>query len=157
MKIFQLRQRLIDDYGTYVRSFIEIRDERIQARVRQELDAGLLWPQPLIQLNPSFESGGSIDDLVTEGLLHEECRRIFRIQKSHDSDGKVMRLYRHQVEAIRAARGKNNYVLTTGTGSGKSLAYIVPIVDYVLQHGSGRGIRAVVVYPMNALANSQLG
>jgi ATP-dependent helicase YprA (DUF1998 family) len=47
--------------------------------------------------------------------------------------------------------------LTTGTGSGKSLAYIIPIVDYVLRHGSGSGIQAIVVYPMNALANSQEG
>ena len=50
-----------------------------------------------------------------------------------------------------------NYVLTTGTGSGKSLAYIVPIVDHVLRRGSGRGVQAIVVYPMNALANSQEG
>lgn len=48
-------------------------------------------------------------------------------------------------------------VLTTGTGSGKSLAYIVPIVDHVLKRGSGKGIQAIVVYPMNALANSQQG
>jgi ATP-dependent helicase YprA (DUF1998 family) len=48
-------------------------------------------------------------------------------------------------------------VLTTGTGSGKSLSYIVPIVDHVLRNGSGKGIKAIVVYPMNALANSQLG
>src|SRR5262249_38775714 len=39
--------------------------------------------------------------------------------------------------------------------SGKSLAYIVPIVDYVLKCGSGNGIQAIIVYPMNALANSQ--
>lgn len=48
-------------------------------------------------------------------------------------------------------------MLTTGTGSGKSLAYIVPIVDHVLRNGSGKGIQAIVVYPMNALANSQAG
>ncbi|MBI4601554.1 MAG: DEAD/DEAH box helicase [Planctomycetes bacterium] len=66
-----------------------------------------------------------------------------------------MSLHRHQDEAIRAARRGRNYVLTTGTGSGKSLSYIVPIVDHVLRTGSGRGIQAIVVYPMNALANSQ--
>src|SRR5262249_39789868 len=48
-----------------------------------------------------------------------------------------------------------SYVLTTGTGSGKSLSYIIPAVDYVLRNGSGAGIKAIVVYPMNALANSQ--
>ena len=40
---------------------------------------------------------------------------------------------------------------------GKSLAYIVPIVNHVLRRGSGKGIQAIVVYPMNALANSQHG
>jgi len=67
-----------------------------------------------------------------------------------------LQLHRHQTEAIRAARSGRNYVLTTGTGSGKSLAYIIPIVDQVLRHGSGKGIKAIVVYPMNALANSQV-
>src|SRR5436305_1649536 len=36
-------------------------------------------------------------------------------------------------------------------------AYVIPIVNHVLQNGSGKGIKAIVVYPMNALANSQLG
>ncbi len=69
-----------------------------------------------------------------------------------------LRLYRHQIEGIHAARAGDNYVLPTGTGSGKSLSYIVPIVDHVLRtRGQGRrGIQAIVVYPMNALANSQL-
>ena len=66
-----------------------------------------------------------------------------------------MILHRHQVEAIEAAANDRSYVLTTGTGSGKSLAYIVPIVDHVLRAGSGKGIKALVLYPMNALANSQ--
>ena len=65
-------------------------------------------------------------------------------------------LHRHQADAVRAAGSGASYVLTTGTGSGKSLAYIVPIVDRVLREGSGQGVRAIVVYPMNALANSQL-
>ena len=54
-----------------------------------------------------------------------------------------------------AELAKSGYVLTTGTGSGKSLAYIVPVVDHVLRRGTGHGIQAIVVYPMNALANSQ--
>jgi ATP-dependent helicase YprA (DUF1998 family) len=71
--------------------------------------------------------------------------------------GRPLRLHRHQEEAARIARAGHNYVLTTGTGSGKSLSYIVPIVDHVLRRGSGRGIQAIIVYPMNALANSQAG
>jgi ATP-dependent helicase YprA (DUF1998 family) len=121
------------------------------------LAQGLLWPDPLIQLNPSFEAGETIDELVGEGTLHEECARIFRRNKKPHDPGEDLRLHRHQAEAIRTASVGHSYVLTTGTGSGKSLAYIVPVVDHVLRRGPGRGIQAIVVYPMNALANSQHG
>ncbi len=158
MKIFDFRQRLIDDYASYVKSFIEIRDPRIRAYVDQTLDGGHLWPEPLIQLNPSFEPGESVDQLVSAGVLHPECARVFRKAKRDTGGvGEPLRLHQHQSEAVRTAKTGESYVLTTGTGSGKSLAYIVPIVDHVLRRGSGKGIQAIVVYPMNALANSQFG
>ncbi len=156
MDVFNLRKEIISDYASYVRSFIQISDKRIAATVEREFDEGLLWPYPLIQLNPAFESGGSVDDLVHEGILHPLCAEIFRTNKSEmDALGKPMYLYKHQSEAIRTAKTGNSYVLTTGTGSGKSLSYIIPIVDDILRNGSGNGIKAVIVYPMNALANSQ--
>ncbi|MGD0039049.1 MAG: DEAD/DEAH box helicase [Isosphaeraceae bacterium] len=111
----------------------------------------------MIQLNPSFEPGGWVDDLVDRGLLHAGCRKIFRIKTEEDPIGSRMLLHRHQVEAIEAGRRGQNYVLTTGTGSGKSLTYLIPIVDRVLRNGGKQGIQAVVVYPMNALCNSQYG
>ncbi|MHB1044356.1 MAG: DEAD/DEAH box helicase, partial [Eubacteriales bacterium] len=157
MNVFDLNRHLIHDYSSYIRSFIQIRDKHIDEYVQKSINEGLLWPEPLIQLNPSFEPGEWIDELVEKEILHPECGRIFRINKSEQEEGQPLRLHRHQADAIRAARAGDNYVLTTGTGSGKSLAYIVPIVDYVLQHGSGRGIQAIVIYPMNALANSQYG
>jgi ATP-dependent helicase YprA (DUF1998 family) len=157
MDVFALRDHLIADYNRYVASFMAIRDQRIKTRVDENLAAGLLWPDPPIGLNPAFEPGGWIDDLVTEGLLHEDAKHVFRTGKSAANPlGERMRMHRHQVDAIRAARDDRSYVLTTGTGSGKSLSYIVPIVDHVLREGSGKGVKAIVVYPMNALANSQM-
>ena len=105
--------------------------------------------------NPAFESGGTIGELVTAGLLHPTGREIFRDRDGIDDLGKDLELRRHQAEAIAIAARREFYVLTTWTGSGKSLSDVVPIVDRVLQEGSGRGVRAIVVYPMNALANSQ--
>lgn len=187
MDVFHLRDQLVEDYREYVESFIRIKDERIRSTVEEAIDAGLLWPAPLVQLNPTFEAAETVDELVADGTLHPECGRIFRTGKGGCAPGvtggyngpgsatrpgsahatgnstaaaapaRPLRFHRHQVEAIRAARTGDNYVLTTGTGSGKSLAYIVPIVDHVLRRGSGRGVQAIVVYPMNALANSQLG
>ena len=156
MDVFDLRNRLVDDYSSYTRSFIKIADPVVASHVQKALDEGTLWPEPLLQLNPTFSPGGTIDQLVKEDILHPECGRIFRIDKSdNDHTGKELLLHAHQTEAIRKARESQSYVLTSGTGSGKSLTYIIPIVDHVLRHGSGLGIQAIVVYPMNALANSQ--
>lgn len=157
MDVFETRSQLVADYKSYISSFIRIRDERIDAYVQESLEAGVLWPDPLIQLNPSFEPGDDIDDLIRRDILHPDCSRIFRKKTDRQDPGTPIRLHRHQSDAIHTARTGNNYVLTTGTGSGKSLTYIVPIVDHVLHRGSGKGIQAIVVYPMNALANSQKG
>jgi ATP-dependent helicase YprA (DUF1998 family) len=156
MNIFTFRDKLIADYAEYVSSFIRVREAIIRDHIWEKLNSGALWPQPLIQLNPSFEPGAFIDELIVEGVLHSSCGKAFRRDKQR-SGGSPLRLHRHQEEAIRVAQKGCNYVLTTGTGSGKSLAYIVPIVDQVLRSGSGSGIKAIVCYPMNALANSQYG
>lgn len=155
MNVFQFRDSLVADYAAYVTSFISIRDQRVQAKVEQELAGGLLWPEPSIGLNPTFAEGAWVDSLVNQGVLHQECARIFRIKSSPSDPGIGLRLHRHQLDAIHAARDAHNYVLTTGTGSGKSLAYIVPIVDAILRGQRRPGVKAIVVYPMNALANSQ--
>ncbi len=157
MDVFTLNRNMINNYSNYIKSFINIRDQRIKEKVDTEINDGLLWPEPLIQLNPSFKQGLSIDDLVDKGILHPECGKIFRVGKKEHSAGRQLRLHQHQVDAINAAKAGDNYVLTTGTGSGKSLAYIIPIVDYVLRHQNKKGIKAIVIYPMNALANSQHG
>ncbi len=164
MDIFDIHGQVIDDYRSFTSSFVDVRDRRIREFVQRQLDAGAQWPQPWLSLNPSFESGGSVTILVEQGLLHPENERIFRIKPDADSiAGKGLVLHRHQTEAIKAAQSGQSYVLTTGTGSGKSLAYIIPIVDAVLRanadNGGRRlpGVKAIIVYPMNALANSQLG
>lgn len=156
MDVFNLRNNLIKDYRSYSESFINIRDPQIRTKVDEELASGALWPHPLVQLNPGFEEGAWISELVEQGVLNPLANKIFRLNKEGDNDGQPMRLHKHQSEATVAAQAGDSYVLTTGTGSGKSLAYIVPIVNHVLQRGSGRGIQAVIVYPMNALANSQV-
>ena len=64
MDVFDLRNRLVDDYARYTRRFIKIADPCIKAKVDGALDDGALWPEPLLQLNPTFLPGGTIDDLV---------------------------------------------------------------------------------------------
>jgi superfamily II DNA/RNA helicase len=162
MGIFGVRDQLVDDYREYTSSFVDVRDPRIRAHVEERMETGYQWPDPWVSLNPNFASGGTITELVAAGLLHPDCERIFRLKdQASGAEGPVLRLHRHQREAVEIARDGHSYVLTTGTGSGKSLTYIIPIVDRVVRSKADRrwrpGIKAIVVYPMNALANSQLG
>jgi ATP-dependent helicase YprA (DUF1998 family) len=158
MDVFNFRNRIIEDYTSYVSSFISIAQPRLRDFVDRCFTSGSLWPDPLIQLNPTFKPGKNIDELVRAGVLAAGCAPVFRREKTSTvGSGEDLLFHRHQEDAIRKAKEGRNYVLTTGTGSGKSLSYIVPIVDYVLRAGSGRGIQAIIIYPMNALANSQFG
>ena len=158
--VFSFRDSLVYQYQSFTRSFTKILSPDIKDFVDSEYAKERYWPAPLIQLNPSFVSGGDIGHFVKEGLLHPECERIFRYGKTEDGmPGHALTLHKHQEEAIRIAQRGESYVLTTGTGSGKSLSYFIPIVDHVLKakvKGGHAGITAIVVYPMNALANSQL-
>lgn len=150
MNIFNLRDRVINDYHQYIESFLNIQDEKIRQFVNEELSSGILWPDPLIQLNPSYEMGKTVSQLVKDGVLHPLCEKIFQ------KDGKSFHLYHHQEQAIHIAAKKEHYVLTTGTGSGKSLTYLIPIIDHILKNNpEPEQTRALIVYPMNALINSQ--
>lgn len=66
--------------------------------------------------------------------------------------------YTHQLEAWRAARDGFSYIVTSGTGSGKTECFMVPILDDLLRdpaRGRLSGVRAIVIYPLNALIESQ--
>lgn len=158
MDVFDVHRKLINDYRAFTTAFVDIHDGRIQEHVRQQLERGEQWPEPWLSLNPMFASGGTVASLVAEGLLHPECERIFRVKNTLEDAGRqTITLHQHQRVAVEVAHSGKSYVLTTGTGSGKSLAYMVPIVDRVLRQPRSRGVKAIIVYPMNALANSQVG
>ncbi len=150
--IFGLRDQVLTDYCDFVRSFLLIADERARAFVEHALEAeGHLWPEPLVQLSPAYALGANVEELAREGVVAQETARIFR-----HADGTPFRLYRHQEEAIRQALARESIVVTSGTGSGKSLCYFLPIVDSLVRKpDTGERTAALVVYPMNALVNSQ--
>jgi len=148
--IFDLHNNILDDYKAYIRSFINISDRKILGKVKEELESGSLYPQPLIQFNPSFESGGSVQDLINDGILVDDFNNIF-----YDAENQSWRIYKHQTEAIRKGNEGKGFVVTSGTGSGKSLTYISTIFNHLFKNPDKPGIKAIIVYPLNALINSQ--
>lgn len=145
MNTFEAHEHVIRDYARYIRSFINISDPQIADKVEASLAEGRLWPQPLLHFNPAYEHAGSIEEIISAGLLHADFRHIFEGYS----------LYRHQREALSLGKSGKDFIVTSGTGSGKSLTYIGTIFDHLLTHPAAEGVTAVIVYPMNALINSQ--
>lgn len=153
MDVFDLDRFLVSDYERFARSFTHIRAPDIKQQLADIYASRKFWPEPLISINPHFEWGPYVDELIADGALCAETCQVFRI------DGKPIRLYRHQAQAVAKAAAGKSFVVTTGTGSGKSLCFFVPIVDHAIRAriaGEPPRTKAIVIYPMNALANSQM-
>jgi superfamily II DNA/RNA helicase/very-short-patch-repair endonuclease len=148
--IFDLHKDILNDYKLYIDSFINIADPKILKKVEAEFESDNLYPLPLIQFNPSFESGGKVEDLISREILVEEFNNIF-----YDETGKSWGIYKHQAQAIEKGNEGKSFVVTSGTGSGKSLTYISTIFNYLFKNSNSPGIKAIIVYPLNALINSQ--
>jgi superfamily II DNA/RNA helicase len=149
MDAFLTHNSIISDYRNYLKSFLSIADTRIQEEVSQSFEGAGFIPEPLVQFNPAYVEGKSLSDLATE------------------SDNKInnqlpwalgdYRLFHHQIEALRMGLEGKGFIVTSGTGSGKSLTYLSTIFNDIFNLGSGKtkGVKAILVYPMNALINSQ--
>jgi ATP-dependent helicase YprA (DUF1998 family) len=153
MSIFNLHASVLDDYRDFVRSFFSVADDRAREFIERTLvEEQALWPEPMVQVSPSYARAASVDDLAACGVLLPETAQIFRNDR-----GEPFYLYQHQFEALDRASRRESYVVTSGTGSGKSLTYFLPIIDAFLRNPTARDrVAALVVYPMNALVNSQL-
>ncbi len=116
----------------------------------------LLVKGPLLEISLPYKKSKSIKDLVDDGLLSHEFAKLNSPELPYTRE-----LYNHQVNAIRKALNSRNLIVATGTGSGKTEAFLIPILNYLFQEQekgtlSKPGVRAMLLYPMNALANDQM-
>ena len=132
-------------------------------------DEGGLLAEPVIEAAPRYvEAGLSMEDLAHEGLLSP------RLVEALDGAGETLLLdgreryrfgrdwrpYHHQLEAWRAllAPEPRSVLVSSGTGSGKTECFLIPLLESLLRGGAQAeepGVRAVVLYPLNALIASQ--
>ncbi len=148
------------DIGASYTSYLETTFQPRSKEVRDALTAALrssdaLTAGPFLQATPPYATGSSIAGLIDEGVLSSRFEQL---------DGALpmdRALYLHQETAIRKATSRRNLLVSTGTGSGKTEAFLIPIVNHLfgeLDAGdlATPGVRALLLYPMNALANDQL-
>lgn len=148
---------IFDRYKSYVTTTLMLDDSNLNKQIEENLtELGKFSKGPLIETTPPFKFGKSILDLADDGILTKE----FRDFRSNELP-LARNLYKHQEEAvIKIVREKRNAVVATGTGSGKTETFIIPILNHLLEEKGKRslvpGVRALLLYPMNALANDQM-
>lgn len=146
MNVFALQKQIISQYESFLRSFIRIKSEDIRSQVENALREGKLLPEPLLQFNPAYQYAGTVESICNEGVLEPRLTDVFTGYS----------LYKHQMEAVKLGAAGRDFIVTSGTGSGKSFTYIATIFNHLLRNPqSTKGVRAIIVYPMNALINSQ--
>ena len=147
-----------DSYLRYLKTISPFQDQDLRDQFWRALETpDLLVKGPLLEASPPFESGRSIEGLIEAGVLHPEFRTLCSEALPLERP-----LYLHQEQSIeKVVRDGRNVVIATGTGSGKTEAFLVPILDHLLREREAGtleqpGVRALFLYPMNALANDQL-
>ncbi len=135
------------DFQAAIDKGCAMREQLSLARVRH----APLLRGPYISLSQGFRVGASVADLIGDQVFHPHLRQIIPEHIEH--------VYRHQERAFRAIHDPRTTLVSTGTGSGKTECFLYPIISKYLElrdAAAPPGISAVIVYPMNALAEDQL-
>lgn len=147
-------EKIITSFLKYQLTTYPLADPDLNQQMRTLLSLAQTRQSPLlkgpyISLSRSFRQGSKLQDLIAEGVLHPGMAGL--ISFPH--------VYGHQERAVRSIHAGHTTLVSTGTGSGKTECFLYPIVSRCLalrDEGAEPGIAAVLVYPMNALAEDQL-
>lgn len=140
------------NFADFVNSTYVVEDEIYGQQLHEQMDSLALFHGPYLHTDLPFKKGKSVRELVRETILSESFLKLGDIQPDR-------KLYLHQESAVRRAAAGHSLVVTTGTGSGKTESFLYPVLNYILsliENGNkGIGIKAIFLYPMNALVNDQ--
>jgi len=148
-------EKVVSSFLRYQLTRFPFSDERLYLQMRRLLRLEDTRETPLLQgpfisLSRSFREGAPVKSLIEEGALHPFLENLIEYPN----------LYGHQERAIRDIVAGRTTLVSTGTGSGKTECFLYPIISRCLQlrdDEAPAGITAVIVYPMNALAEDQMG
>jgi len=150
--------RVTAEYRSYLRSEFRAKDPALRQALERELDQPLFLAQePFYQAHRPFKSGARWRDLPIDARL----ARVMEDRARQHGSLTPEYAFLHQSRSIThlLAPLPTPLVVTTGTGSGKTEAFLLPVIQNAIQDATTykrSGLTAILVYPMNALANDQL-
>ena len=147
---------IVSTYRRYLASLLPVSDSAIEAALRSQIESNpLLHKGPILEATPPYARGATLRDLIDEGVLHSTFSRLGSPELPLSRP-----LYRHQEVSVRKAAAGRSFVVASGTGSGKTESFLLPVLDHLVRESAagelGPGVRALLLYPMNALANDQM-
>lgn len=147
MDPLELADRLREDYRRFTWTTYPIADPLLRQRLERMVDEdSLLWHGPFLSVQPRFQLDATLAELGSRiGLPTQVCEAFPRVE----------RLFAHQVAAITRIHAGSNTLVATGTGSGKTEAFLIPVAAHAYANRHRRGVKAIALYPMNALVNDQ--
>lgn len=142
-----------NQYKRYLTTMFSISDADYQKQFLEQVNCPSSFSAgPYLDAHDNFATGKTTRQLVMDGVLP---RYFLRFGFHQDRP-----LYSHQEHALRKGLEGKNIVVSTGTGSGKTESFLMPILAELaseVECGTiGSGVRAMLIYPMNALANDQV-
>lgn len=150
-------QNVVGKYINYLTTTFSLADDKLQEQLKVKFrERNKFSKGPILEATPPFKKGITLERLISENVLSSNFKKINSEELPLDRT-----LYYHQEEAIRKIISQNrNVIVATGTGSGKTEAFLIPIFNSLfIEEDKGAltpGVRALLLYPMNALANDQL-
>ena len=154
-------EEIKDSYIDYITTTFNMADPEYEREFRRELQKeGAVAKGPFLDIGGSYETGHTLRDLIDSGKVSPLFAELEPVEESARELKLDRPLYRHQEAALMKASSGENLVVTTGTGSGKTESFLLPIINHLLREEEtgtlGPGVRAIIIYPMNALANDQM-
>lgn len=153
MNAIELAREIEERYKRYLKTTFYFKDRELRHSFEEALSSGHLSKGPFLEATPVFKRGETPSSMFPQ-LLGSQPDEGF-LEALHGRRP----LYKHQEDAIQRVFNGYNVVVATGTGSGKTEAFLYPILLHLYQEfqagALGSGVRALILYPMNALANDQ--
>jgi ATP-dependent helicase YprA (DUF1998 family) len=152
-------EQIKKEYIGYINTTFHFRNQNLQKKLLEELDK-TVSNGPYVEIKDSFKSGKTIQELVEEGILSPLFNDLEKNKKYLPKLPVNRPLYLHQQKAVEKIVSGKNVVVSTGTGSGKTNCFLIPVINELLREKEkgqlSDGVRAIFIYPMNALANDQI-
>lgn len=151
-------------YLKYIDSGLPLIDQRYSKERKKLFDIpGAICQPPIIELVPKYKEGGTLHSTCVKNNIDTVFSDFAKCGLFPDDNGVERLLYQHQEDAVKyAVAGRKHIVATTGTGSGKTECFLLPVISDLISESKTwnvkrpRAVRSLILYPLNALAEDQM-